>query len=74
MTQKSLNYEQMGIAAKDVFVQMGYRDASPDESTLRETLQVMEEVLPVTATTSTRETRMISRIRIALFCLPDELL
>ena len=44
MTQKSLNYEQMGIAAKDVFVQMGYRDASPDEATLRETLQVMEEV------------------------------
>ena len=35
MTQKSLNYEQMGIAAKDVFVQMGYRDASPDEATLQ---------------------------------------
>ncbi len=46
MTQKILDYDALGITTADVFEQMGYRDAAPDEATWRETLVVMAAVRP----------------------------
>ncbi len=44
MTQKTLTYEDLGIALTDVYEAMGYHDVLPDEVTQRETLAVVDEV------------------------------
>ena len=44
MTQKTLTYEDLGIALTDVYEAMGYHDVQPDEVTQRETLAVVDEV------------------------------
>ena len=44
MTQKTLTYEELGIALTDVYEAMGYHDVLPDEVTQRETLAVVDEV------------------------------
>jgi len=46
MTQKTLDYDALGMTTADVFGQMGYHGVEPDESTRRETLLVMEDVRP----------------------------
>ena len=46
MTQKALDFDALGITPADVFEQMGYRGAVPDELTRRETQRVMDEVRP----------------------------
>ena len=44
MTQKTLTYEELAIDVADVYEQMGYRGAVPDEATQRETAAVVDEV------------------------------
>lgn len=44
MTEKKLAYDDLLITPADVFEQMGYRDALPDDATQQETRTVMEEV------------------------------
>ena len=44
MTQKTLTYDDLEITPADIFEQMGYRDATPDEATRREMLAVIDEV------------------------------
>ena len=44
MTQKTLDFHALNITPADVFEQMGYHGAEPDEATRRETRLVMEEV------------------------------
>lgn len=44
MTEKTLTYEDLQISLADVYEQMGYRNAEPDEATQRETLAVIGEV------------------------------
>ena len=44
MTEKTLTYEQLGIRAEDVFMQMGYHGESPDHQTQAETVAVISEV------------------------------
>lgn len=46
MTQKTLDFDALGITLADVFEQMGYRGMEPDEATQRETWILMEEVRP----------------------------
>ena len=44
MTEKTLTYEDLGIALTDIYEAMGYHDVQPDEATRRETLAVVDEV------------------------------
>lgn len=44
MTQKELTYQQLGIAADDVYRQMGYHGTTPDPATVSETETVADEV------------------------------
>lgn len=44
MTQKTLTYEQLGITAAEVYEQMGYHDAEPDEATQRELQAIVDDV------------------------------
>lgn len=44
MTQKELTYQQLGIAADDVYRQMGYHGTTPDPATVGETETVAAEV------------------------------
>ena len=44
MTQKTLTYDQLDITLADIYVQMGYHDAQPDETTQRETQHIVSEV------------------------------
>lgn len=44
MTEKKLAYDDLLITPADVFEQMGYRGALPDDATQQETRTVMEEV------------------------------
>lgn len=44
MTKKTLTYEQLGIVPADIYTQMGYHDAWPDEATRRETSAIIDEV------------------------------
>ncbi len=44
MNQKTLTYDQLGITPADVYEQMGYHDATPDEATVAETQEIIEEV------------------------------
>ena len=44
MTQKTLNYKELKITLADVYEQMGYHEAEPDEATQRETQAVVDEV------------------------------
>ena len=46
MTQKTLNFDVLGITLADVFEQMGYSGTEPDEATRLETQLVMDEVRP----------------------------
>ena len=46
MTHSTLSYEELKIATADVYAQMGYGDAVPDEQTQRETQAVIDEVRP----------------------------
>ncbi len=44
MNQKTLTFEQLGITPADVYEQMGYHDATPDEATIVETEKIIDEV------------------------------
>ena len=44
MTEKTLTYEDLGIALTDIYEAMGYHDVQPDEATRRETQAVIDEV------------------------------
>jgi len=44
MFQKELTFKQLGIALADVYEQMGYRNATPDEQTAVETQRLLDEV------------------------------
>ena len=44
MTEKTLTYEELQIALADVYEQMGYHDAEPDEVTQRETQAIVDDV------------------------------
>ena len=46
MTEKTLTYDGLQITPDDVFEQMGYHDAQPDEATQCETQAVIDEVRP----------------------------
>ena len=44
MFQKELTFKQLGIALADVYEQMGYRNATPDEQTAAEKQRLLDEV------------------------------
>ena len=44
MTEKVLTYDDLQITLADVYEQMGYHDAEPDEATQRETLAIVNDV------------------------------
>lgn len=44
MTEKTLDYDALGITPDIVYEQMGYHGVEPDEVTQRETIAVMDEV------------------------------
>ena len=44
MTQKVLTYDELKITLADIYEQMGYHDAEPDEVTQRETQAVVDDV------------------------------
>ena len=46
MTHSTLYYEELNISTADVYAQMDYGDAEPDEQTQRETQDVINEVCP----------------------------
>lgn len=44
MTEKTLTYEDLQITLADVYEQMGYHDAEPDEMTQQETQAIVDDV------------------------------
>ena len=44
MTQKTLDYNELKITLADVYEQMGYHDAEPDEATQQETQAIVDDV------------------------------
>ena len=44
MTEKTLDYDALGIREADLYEQMGYRDAEPDPATMAETRAVVGDV------------------------------
>ncbi|MBQ9678455.1 MAG: methionine synthase [Prevotella sp.] len=46
MTEKTLDYDALGITPANLYEQMGYYDVEPDEATRREALAIMDEVRP----------------------------
>ena len=44
LTHKTLSYDDLQITLADVYEQMGYRDALPDEATQRETVSIINKV------------------------------
>ena len=44
MTKHELRYDDLGISPSDVYEQMGYGEAVPDEATVSETLAILAEV------------------------------
>ena len=44
MTQNTVDFDTLGITLADVFEQMGYHGAEPDETTRHETQTIIEEV------------------------------
>lgn len=44
MITKQLTYADLGITPEDIYIQMGYGSAQPDEATQAETLAMLEEV------------------------------
>lgn len=44
MTNITLSYSDLGITLPEIFVQMGYGEAEPDEATLAETLAMIERI------------------------------
>jgi len=47
MTEKTLDYDALGITPADVYEQMGYQGVVPDEVTQGEVSRVIEEVRPL---------------------------
>ena len=46
MTQKTLDFNALGITPADVYEQMGYHGVEPDEATHKELMAVIEEIRP----------------------------
>ena len=46
MTQKTLDFDTLQITPEDIYEQMGYHGAEPDEATRKEVQAVLEEVQP----------------------------
>ena len=44
MTEKTLTYDELRINLTDVYEQMGYHEAEPDEATQQETLAIVDNV------------------------------
>lgn len=44
MTHKTLSYDDLQITLADIYEQMGYRDALPDEATQKETASIINNV------------------------------
>lgn len=44
MTEKTLTYDELRINLADVYEQMGYHEAEPDEATQQETLTIVDNV------------------------------
>ena len=44
MTKKELRYEDLGISLSEIYEQMGYEQAVPDEATVKETDMIIAEV------------------------------
>ena len=44
MTKKELRYEDLGISLSELYEQMGYEQAVPDEATVKETDMIIAEV------------------------------
>ena len=44
MTEKTLTYDDLQVTLADVYEQMGYHDAQPDEATQQETVSVIDAV------------------------------
>ena len=44
MTHKILTFDDLGITLADIYGQMGYHDALPDEATQRETCTIIDQV------------------------------
>ena len=44
MTEKTLTYDDLQITLADVYEQMGYHEAGPDEATQQETLAIVDDV------------------------------
>ena len=44
MTHKALTYDQLAIRLADIYAQMGYHDATPNEVTQKETIAIINEV------------------------------
>ena len=44
MTEKTLTYDELKITLADIYEQMGYHDAQPDEATQQETQLIINEV------------------------------
>lgn len=44
MTEKTLTYEELQITVSDIYEQMGYHGALPDEATQQETLSIVDDV------------------------------
>lgn len=44
MTEKTLTYDELRINLADVYEQMGYHEAEPDEATQQETLAIVDNV------------------------------
>ena len=47
MTNKELRYIDLGISLSEIYEQMGYGKTAPDEDTVRETVRITEEVMPL---------------------------
>jgi len=45
MTKKELRYEDLGIKPSELYEQMGYGSALPDEDTIRETRRIITDVM-----------------------------
>ena len=44
MTKKELQFEDLGVSLSELYEQMGYGEAVPDEATVRETENILAEV------------------------------
>lgn len=44
MTQKTLHYDELGVTPSDVYAQIGYRDAVPDQATQTEVQALVDDM------------------------------